>query len=82
MVLMMSSQATTVGDSQEVQKLFSKYCDEDSLLDKKTLESMPPFAEMLVSSMHWAEIKFLTCANLLEMNCNHFRYSNSVLVLF
>lgn len=44
---MMSSQAPTVGDSQEVQSLFSKYCDEDFLLDRKTLESMPPFAEML-----------------------------------
>ena len=73
-VLMMSSQATTVGDSQEVQQLFSKYCDEDSLLDKKTLESMPPFAEMLVSSIHWAEIKLTICANLLKKNCTNSRY--------
>jgi len=40
--MMSSSQATTV-----VETLFSKYCDEDSLIDKKTIESMPPFAGML-----------------------------------
>ena len=57
LVLMMSSQTTTVGDSQEVRSLFSKYCDKDSLIDKKTLESMPPFAEMLVS--------FIGCSYLL-----------------
>eukprot|EP00531_Pseudo-nitzschia_arenysensis_P018587 CAMPEP_0116154420 /NCGR_PEP_ID=MMETSP0329-20121206/21770_1 /TAXON_ID=697910 /ORGANISM="Pseudo-nitzschia arenysensis, Strain B593" /LENGTH=597 /DNA_ID=CAMNT_0003651397 /DNA_START=45 /DNA_END=1838 /DNA_ORIENTATION=- len=44
---MSSSQATTVGESQEVKDLFSKFCDDDSLIDKKTLKSMPPFAEML-----------------------------------
>ena len=43
-LMMSSSQATTV-----VEVLFSKYCDEDSLIDKKTIESMPPFAGMLVS---------------------------------
>jgi len=43
----MSSQVTTAGDSQEVRDLFSKFCDEDSLIDRKSLESMPPFAEML-----------------------------------
>ncbi len=67
MVLMMSSQATTIGDSQEVQKLFSEYCDEDSLLDKKTLESMPPFAQMLVSSIH--EMR-----KSIRKELHHFRY--------
>lgn len=43
----MSSEVTTTGDSQEVQDLFSRYCDKDSLIDRKTIESMPPFAEML-----------------------------------
>jgi len=47
-VLSMSSQVTTTaGDSQEVNDIFSKYCDKDSLIDRKTLESMPPFADML-----------------------------------
>jgi len=40
-VLSMSSQAA------EAQGLFSKYCDKDSLINRKTVESMPPFAEML-----------------------------------
>lgn len=47
MIMSMSSQVTTAGDSQEVRDLFSKFCDEDSLIDRKSLESMPPFAEML-----------------------------------
>ena len=29
--------------------LFSKYSDEDSFMDRKTLESIPLFANMLVS---------------------------------
>ncbi len=53
---MSSSQATTVGDNQEVQNLFSKFCDDDSLIDKKTLESMPPFAEMLVSPVNIVDL--------------------------
>mmetsp|Transcript_6707 Transcript_6707/g.16473 ORF Transcript_6707/g.16473 Transcript_6707/m.16473 type:complete len:631 (-) Transcript_6707:53-1945(-) len=47
LVLSMSSQTTTAEDNQEVQDVFSKYCDKDSLIDRKTLESMPPFADML-----------------------------------
>lgn len=48
-VLSMSSTPTTAEDSKEVRELFSKYCDQDSLIDRETLESMPPFGGMLVS---------------------------------
>ncbi|VEU41153.1 unnamed protein product [Pseudo-nitzschia multistriata] len=44
---MASSPAATADESQQVGDLFSKYCDDDNLIDKKTLESMPPFAMML-----------------------------------
>lgn len=47
LILSMSSQVATAEDSQEVRGLFSKYCDKDSLIDRKTLESMPPFADMM-----------------------------------
>lgn len=46
-VLSMSSTPTTAEDSKEVRELFSKYCDQDSLIDRKTLESMPPFGGLL-----------------------------------
>ena len=48
-VLSMSSQVTATGDNQEIRELFKKYCDEDSRIDRKMLESMPPFDSMLVS---------------------------------
>jgi hypothetical protein len=41
-----SSPETTT--AEELQVLFSKYCDEDRLLSRKTIESMPPFDDMLV----------------------------------
>jgi len=47
LILSMSSQVATTEDSQEVRGIFSKYCDKDSLIDRKTLESMPPFADMM-----------------------------------
>lgn len=47
LVLRMSSEATAVVDSQEARNLFSKYSDENSLMDRKTLESMAFFANML-----------------------------------
>ena len=56
LVLLMSSQITTTEDSQKVGDLFSKYCDKDSLIDRKTLESMPPFADMLVSSVGFPDV--------------------------
>lgn len=47
LVLSMASEVTTTGDSQEVRDLFSKYCDKDKLIDRKTLESISPIADML-----------------------------------
>jgi hypothetical protein len=44
--LSVSSPKTTT--AEELQVLFSKYCDEDRLISKKTIESMPPFDDMLV----------------------------------
>ena len=55
LILSLSSSATTE-DTQEARDLFSKYCDKNSLIDRKTLESIPPFADMLVS---WIEFTFL-----------------------
>jgi len=43
----MASPSSTAEDCQEARNLFAKYCDGDSLLAKKTLETMPPFAGML-----------------------------------
>ena len=48
LILSMASSATAE-DTQEARDLFSKYCDKNSLIDRKTLESIPPFADMLVS---------------------------------
>ena len=33
---------------QEIRSLFAEYCDEDRLLNMKTIESMPPFVDLLV----------------------------------
>lgn len=33
---------------QEIRSLFVEYCDEDRLLNMKTIESMPPFVDLLV----------------------------------
>ena len=33
---------------QEIRSLFVEYCDEDHLLNMKTIESMPPFVDLLV----------------------------------
>jgi hypothetical protein len=41
-----SSPETTT--DKELQDLFSKYCDEDRLISRKTIESIPPFDDMLV----------------------------------
>lgn len=46
LILSMASSATAE-DTQEARDLFSKYCDKNSLIDRKTLESIPPFADML-----------------------------------
>jgi hypothetical protein len=35
-------------DIDGIQKLFSKHCDGDGLMTKKTLESVPPFVDLLV----------------------------------
>ena len=51
------SAASDTGDVAEaedlasIQTLFSKYCDEDGLMSKETLEQMPPFSEMMVSRL-------------------------------
>jgi hypothetical protein len=42
------SSPETTTTAEEIQVLFSKYCDEDRLISKKTIESMPPFDDMLV----------------------------------
>jgi len=34
-------------DLQEIQDIFSKYCDEDHLIDRKTIELMQPFVDLL-----------------------------------
>jgi len=47
LILSMSSLVTTAVGTQDIRNIFSKYCDKDSLIDRKTLESMPPFEEML-----------------------------------
>ena len=43
------SSPETTTTAEEIQVLFSKYCDEDRLISKETIESMPPFDDMLVS---------------------------------
>ena len=48
-LLSMTSPVTATEDSEQVRELFSKYCDENFLIDRKTLESMPPVVDMLVS---------------------------------
>ena len=35
-------------DAESIQNLFSKYCDGDGLMSKDALQSMPPFAQLLV----------------------------------
>ena len=42
------SSPDTMGDLQEIRDLFSKYCDKDSFINRKTIESMPPFVDLLV----------------------------------
>lgn len=46
-VLSMTSPVTATEDCEEVRELFSKYCDENFLIDRKTLASMPPIVDML-----------------------------------
>jgi hypothetical protein len=82
MVLSMSSQVTTAGDNQEVRDLFSKFCDEDSLIDRKSLESMPPFAEMLVSTVGFEILWFGFCLICSRTNFISFRNFSHIVFLF
>mmetsp|Transcript_21163 Transcript_21163/g.21567 ORF Transcript_21163/g.21567 Transcript_21163/m.21567 type:complete len:617 (+) Transcript_21163:142-1992(+) len=41
------SSPVTAEDLQEIQDIFSKFCDEDHLIDRKTIELMQPFVDLL-----------------------------------
>jgi len=41
------SSPATAEDLQEIKDVFSKYCDEDHLIDRKTIELMQPFVDLL-----------------------------------
>ena len=82
LILSMSSQVATTEDSQEVRGLFSKYCDKDSLIDRKTLESMPPFADMMVSELVRLFICWCALHAFLFLSSRTELFSHSFLVLF
>jgi hypothetical protein len=40
-------------DLPSIQELFTKYCDKDGLMTKASLDEVPAFKDMLVSSKWW-----------------------------
>jgi hypothetical protein len=44
-----SRQKKSTFDEQQLKDIYSKFCNEDGFISKATLETMPPFSEMLVS---------------------------------
>ncbi len=40
-------------DLPSIQELFTKYCDKDGLMTKTSLDKVPAFKDMLVSSKWW-----------------------------
>ena len=57
---------TTTTTAEEIQVLFSKYCDEDRLISKKTIESMPPFDDMLVRIPFSPSFSVVLCRNIIS----------------